>query len=143
VTKNLLRKLWSGSQKPRLRVVGDISCDVDGSMECTIKCTTPAQPVFTYDVDRDDAVDGFAGHGPVVMAVDNLPAEISLESSIYFSQTLKPFIAALAAADFKGEFAKCDIPPSLRNAVILFRGEFTPGFQYMRDFLHPSKRSHP
>ncbi|HUU37725.1 MAG TPA: hypothetical protein VMW46_05915, partial [Candidatus Desulfaltia sp.] len=51
VTKNDLKKLWRGPSLPRLRVIGDISCDVNGSVECTVRCTDPAHPVFTYDLE--------------------------------------------------------------------------------------------
>lgn len=143
VTKNDLKKLWRGPNPPRLQVIGDISCDVNGSVECTVKCTDPAHPVFTYDLEKDKAKTGFSGEGPTVMAVDNLPAEISLESSVFFSQTLKPFIAALIGVDFRTDFARCRLPSPLKKAAILFRGEFTPGYEYMREFISLKKRSHP
>jgi alpha-aminoadipic semialdehyde synthase len=142
VTKKFLKKLFSGEQMPRLRVIGDISCDVNGGVECTVMCTDPSDPIFTYDPDRDGVKEGFTGKGPVVMAVDNLPAEISLESSIFFSQTLKPFIPALASTDFSKDFAHCHLPLPLRKAVILFRGELTPDYEYMQSFIHSSQRSH-
>ncbi len=143
VTKDSLKTLWQGPGRPRLRVIGDISCDVNGSVECTVRCTDPAHPVFTYDLKKDEAITGFLGEGPTVMAVDNLPAEISLESSVFFSQTLKPFIPALIAADFRADFSRCRLPDPLKRAVILFRGEFTPDYQYMRQFISSQKRSHP
>jgi saccharopine dehydrogenase (NAD+, L-lysine-forming) len=141
VTKKFLKKLYGRKTVPRLRVIGDISCDVGGAMECTLKCTNPADPVFTYDTRKDRAQTGFSGKGPVVMAVDNLPAEISLESSVFFSQILKPFISGLAAADFSRDFAHCHLPLPLKRAAILFRGKLTPEYRYMRNFLIPSKRS--
>ena len=143
VTKDFLRTLWRGEGRPRLRVIGDISCDVDGSVECTVTCTDPAHPVFTYDLEKDEAVTGFAGRGPTVMAVDNLPAEIPLESSVFFSQVLKPFIPALVEADFRTDFQSCRLPGPLMKAVILFRGELTPDYAYMNEFISPKKRSHP
>ncbi|MBN2408261.1 MAG: hypothetical protein JXE07_00870 [Candidatus Aminicenantes bacterium] len=143
VTKEFLKTLWGETGAPRLRVIGDISCDVEGSVECTVRCTDPAHPVFTYDVDREEAVTGFSGRGPTVMAVDNLPAEIALESSVFFSQTLKPFIPGLVAADFRADFDRCRLPAPLKKAVILFRGEFTPEYTYMREFISATKRSHP
>jgi alpha-aminoadipic semialdehyde synthase len=143
VTKKFLKKLYASEPTPRLRVIGDISCDIDGGIECTLRCTTPSEPIFTYDVLKDEAKAGFSGRGPVVMAVDNLPAEISLESSLFFSQTLKPFIAGLVSADFSEDFAHCGLPLPLRKAVILFRGKLTPGYEYVRNFIHSSKRSHP
>jgi alpha-aminoadipic semialdehyde synthase len=112
-------------------------------MECTVKSTDPAHPVFTYDVEKDEAVDGFAGKGPAVMAVDNLPAEIALESSVFFSQTLMPFIPGLVKADYRADFDRCGLPPELKRAAILFRGEFTPDYAYLREFVSSQKRSHP
>jgi alpha-aminoadipic semialdehyde synthase len=143
VTKKALGKLWTGARPPRLRVIGDITCDIDGSVECTVKSTDPAHPVFTYDVEKDEAVDSFHGKGPAVMAVDNLPAEIALESSVFFSQTLMPFIPGLVGADFGSDFSRCGLPPELKRATVLFRGEFTSDYAYMREFISPHKRSHP
>jgi alanine dehydrogenase len=141
VTKKYLRKLWSGPSAPRLRVIGDFSCDIQGAMECTLKCTGPGDPFFTYDVESEEARDGYLGRGPVVLAVDNLPAEISLESSIFFSEVLKPFVAALAAADFSKAFAALDLPFPLKKAVILHRGQFTPDYEYMSEFVRSATRS--
>lgn len=133
-----LKRLWTQNGQPRLRVIGDVSCDVNGSVECTVKCTDPDSPVYVYDIIEDRAVEGFQGTGPVVLAVYNLPAEISLESSRYFSQVLKDFIPHLAGDAFGGTFAEGSLPEPLRRAVILHRGEFTPDYAYMREFLKRS-----
>ena len=135
VTKEFLKKLYGGPAAPRLRVVGDITCDIDGSMECTVKATEPDVPSFVYDPFQDVARDGFVGRGPVVMAVDNLPAEIPLESSVFFSGALKGFVPGIAAADFSGSLADCRLPDPIRRALILFRGQFTPEYEYMRKFI--------
>jgi alpha-aminoadipic semialdehyde synthase len=141
VTKKFLKRLFSGKATPRLRVIGDLSCDVNGGVECTLRCTDPSSPVFTYDVLTEEAKEGFAGQGPVIVAVDNLPAEIPLESSVFFSQVLKPYVPALCAADFSSAFARLSLPAPLLKAVILHRGALTPDYAYMRDFLHSFKRS--
>ena len=135
VTKAFLQRLFAGPESPRLRVIGDISCDVDGAIESTVKATNPDHPVFVYDTILGREVEGVMGHGPAVMSVYNLPAEIPLESSIFFSQTLKPFAAQLATADFSGDFASFRLPQPLKNSVILYKGEFTPPFQYMKAFV--------
>lgn len=135
ITKSFLRRMYEGDGTPRLRVIGDISCDVEGAVECTVRTTSPDHPVFMYDPLEDIAFPGVAGRGPVVLAVDNLPAEISLESSIFFSQVLKDFIPGLAAVDFSGDFESCRLPDPLKKAVILFRGEFAPEFAFMRNFI--------
>jgi len=135
VTKKYLRALYGGAEAPRLKVIGDISCDINGAMECTIKDTDPRDPVYVYDPAADAAIPGVQGNGPVIMAVYNLPAEIPLESSVFFSQSLMPFMPALARADFRGAFEDCELPLPIKKAVILFRGEFTPAYRYMADFL--------
>jgi alpha-aminoadipic semialdehyde synthase len=116
-------------------VIGDISCDVEGSVEVTVRSTTPDNPVFVYDLEKDEARDGVKGKGPVIMAIDNLPAEISLESSVFFSTALKTLIPTLAAADFSGDFKNCGLPASVKKAVILFRGKLTPDYEYMKKFI--------
>jgi alpha-aminoadipic semialdehyde synthase len=143
ITKKFLKKLWAGERAPRLQVIADLSCDIQGGIEATVCCTTPGNPIFTYDAAGDAALEGFSGRGPAILAVDNLPAEISLESSVFFSQVLKPFIPALAAADFSGDFAGLALPFPLKKAVILFRGEFTPEYEYMSEYIRTTKRSQP
>jgi len=135
VTKKFLKNLWQSEVNPRLKVIGDISCDVEGSIECTLHSTTPGQPVFTYDPLLGKAIAGVQGRGVVVMAVDNLPAEISLESSIFFSHALMPFIPAIAQADYSQPFPSLSLPAPIKKAVILYRGQFTPDYQYMKKFI--------
>ncbi len=131
LTKDFLRKLYGGGARPRLRIVADITCDVDGSIECNKKATDSSDPVYVYDPATDEIRMGFEGHGPVVLAVYNLPAELPLESSTYFSRGLKEYIPALAAADFRGAFGECGLPDVIRRAVILYRGELTPDYAYL------------
>jgi len=135
VTRKFLNQLWTGIGPPRLQVIGDISCDVEGAIECTVQATSQVKPVFVFDPIEGKTVDGYEGRGVVIMAVDNLPAEIPLESSVFFSQSLKPLVPAIAKADFSGSFDKCALPPSVKNAVILYRGKFTPEYEYMNNFI--------
>ncbi len=135
VTRTALQKLYGGTKPPRLKVIGDISCDVNGSIESTVKATHLQHPVYVFDPKRGRAIDGFKGRGPVVMSVYNLPAEIPLESSVFFSQVLKEFIPPLASADFNRGFEGCRLPQPLKRAVILFKGQFTPDYEYMRQFV--------
>lgn len=141
VTKSFLKQLWTKEDSPKLKVIGDISCDVDGSVECTVRATSPDNPIFVYDPIRGDVKDGYNGRGVVVMAIDNLPAEISLESSIFFSQSLMPLVKGIAEADFSGDFECSRLPDSIKKATIVFRGKFTPDYEHMRDFLIKRKES--
>lgn len=130
-----LRQLFSGSEAPRLLVVSDITCDVDGSLACTVRDTEPGDPVYVYDPQTREAPSGFHGPGLAVMAVGNLPCELPREASGSFSQALAPFIPGLARADMQAELASVELPDPIKRSVILWRGEFAPAFGYMRDFL--------
>jgi len=135
VTKKYLKELFSKKERPNLRVIGDISCDIEGSVECNLKWTQPDNPVYVYDPFEDKAIDGYAGTGPVVLAVDNLPCEISKEASVYFSQVLKPFVPEIAKADYSVDFDQCILPPPIKNAVIAYHGELTPNYRYIQNYL--------
>lgn len=135
VTKQWLREAWSGPARPRLRVIGDISCDIEGSVECTVKATEPGDPIYTYLPSDGRVVDSLQGDGPVIMAVDTLPSELPREASTSFGDMLSPFVPAIAAADFKKPFEQLDLPPAVKRSVIVHRGEFTPDYKYMEKFV--------
>lgn len=135
VTKELLHKMYGDSSRPRLRVIGDISCDLEGAIECTVKWTDPENPIFVYDPFGGTARDGYEGTGPVILAVDNLPCEIPRESSIYFSHVLKEFVPAIAAADPSVSFGDYRVPPEIKRAVIAYQGKLTPEYRYLEEHL--------
>ncbi len=135
VTKKFLKKLYAEDKNPRLKVIGDISCDIEGSIECTVKGTAPDNPVYVYNPGEEKVTDGYKGKGLVILAVDNLPCEISREASLDFSRVLKPFIPQIVKADFSVNFDGCALPPPIKNAVIVYHGELTPDYHYMQSFL--------
>ena len=137
VTKAVLREMFSGTGQPRLRVIGDISCDVEGAIECTVRCTEPGDPVFVYDPRTGAAVDGYAGEGVVVMAVDILPSELPREASNDFSAVLKEYVPAIATADYTVPFEQLALPPEIKRAVITYQGELTPDYRYLAQYLSP------
>ena len=136
VTKDYVKQAYGGERSPRLRVIGDISCDVEGAIEVTVKSTEPGVPVFVYDPETGEAKDGYEGRGPVIMAVDILPSELPRESSIDFSQALKAYVPAIAKADFSVPFDQLDLPPEIKRAVILQQGQLTPNYRYLEQFLN-------
>lgn len=135
LTKEMCKKLWAEGKQPRLRVIGDISCDVEGAIECTVKTCDPGKPVYVYHPDTGKISYGFEGKGPVIMAVDILPAELPREASVWFSSVLREFAPNLAEADFSSGFEELNLRPELKRAVILHHGEFTPEYEYIRRFL--------
>ena len=136
ITKSYLRNAFRSGERPRLRVIGDISADVHGAIECTEKTTSPDNPVFLYNPITDTVSDGVQGNGVVVMAVDNLPCELPKESSESFSETLVRFVPEIMKADFGvDDFHSVQLPIEIKNAVVLYRGKLTPSYHYINKFL--------
>jgi saccharopine dehydrogenase (NAD+, L-lysine-forming) len=135
VTKSGLKELYSQTVKPQLRMIGDLSCDVDGAIECNTHITTPGDPVYVYNPFTGESKSGVGGVGPVVLAVDNLPCEIPEKSSRDFSQALIPFVPAISAADYSVPFEQCDLTQEVKGAVILYQGQLTPDFEYIKKYL--------
>ena len=135
VTKDDLHSIFSQEEKPRLRVIGDISCDIEGGIEVTVKSTQPGNPCYTYNPADSNVQDGCEGEGVVIMAVDNLPCELPSESSADFSRILKDYVTPIARADFTAELDKIGLPPELKRALILHRGKLTPDYEYLREFV--------
>jgi alpha-aminoadipic semialdehyde synthase len=135
LTKPFLRDLYARSAPSRLAVVGDISCDLDGSIECTVKATTPDQPAFVYEPRSGAVTDGVAGPGLCLMTTDCLPCELPREASESFTLALEPFVAAIANLDETKRFEEAEIPPPIRHATILWRGELTAEYRYLAAHL--------
>ncbi len=143
VTKADLKRLYGGAEppfdqfrtRPRLRVIGDISCDIEGAIEGTVKSTEPGDPVFVYDPFEDRAIDGIEGQGPVIMAVDILPSELPRDASEYFSSVLMKYVPAIAQADYSVPFEELALPPEIKRAVIVYQGELTPDYRYIEKYL--------
>ncbi len=134
VTKQYLKRYFSKGN-PRLTVIGDITCDPGGSIECTHKGMPIDNPVFVYHPDKETYTMGFKGNGIVIMAVDILPSELPRESSVAFSFALRNFIPSVAKADFNAEFENLDLPTPIKKAVILHKGKLTPKYDYIRQYL--------
>jgi len=136
VTKSFIKHYFQTNKTRNLKVIGDISVDINGAIEFTEKTTSPDSPVFVYNPLTDKITDGFTGEGVVVLAVDNLPCELAYESSRYFSETLLRFIPDIIKADFDVEdFEVLDLPFEIKNAVILYKGKLTPAYSYINKYL--------
>lgn len=138
VTGDYLKRAFSAPASPKLRVIGDISCDIEGAIQCTVKSTDPGKPVYVFDPTDGTVAEGWEGHGPVIMAVDNLPCELSKESSEFFSNVLVKFVPALVKADYRVPYEQLQLPPELHRAMILHRGELLPKFQHLKSVLSKS-----
>ncbi len=135
LTRAFLRQLFNRQKRPLLRVIGDITCDVEGSLETTVKAANSLHPVYVFDPLIPRVEDGFAGRGVVVLAVDKLPTELPREASEAFGKALLPFVPRLATVEFDRVFERLELPPAFQGAVIAHQGKLTPKFRYLENFL--------
>ncbi len=134
LTRREVSSMWKeGAQK--LRVIGDVTCDVGGSIETTYKVTDPQRPVYVYNPVSDAWSDDWEESGIVVLAVDNLPCELPRDASVKFSRALRPLVPAIARADYSRPFDELELPPEVKRAVVTHRGELTPDYEYLREYL--------
>lgn len=135
VTKDFLAKYFENHKSPKLLVIGDITCDPDGSIEATHKGTAIEDPVFVYNPFTRNPSMGFKGKGVLIMAVDILPSELPRESSMAFSKALEKFVIPIALADYDSIYDEIDLPPPVKRALILYKGQLTPPFKYISQYL--------
>lgn len=133
ITINYLKRNYHPDFK--LKFIGDISCDPNGSIETTRVCTTIEQPVFTYDPLKDEYFKGFHNKGISTLAVDILPSELPRESSIAFSEAIFNYIPSIVNCDFDEDFERLDLIYPVKKALILHKGKFTPEYKYMEKYI--------
>jgi alpha-aminoadipic semialdehyde synthase len=132
VTKEFLKYNYKNL---RLQVICDITCDIEGSIEITSNSTESDNPAYVYNPADGTTNDGYIGEGIVDIAVDNLPTELFVDSSIAFSHALTPFIPSLVNSELTPDFNDYKLTPELKRAVIVYQGRLTPDFEYLRKYL--------
>ena len=111
-----------------IKVIADISCDIDGPIASTIKASTIETPVYGYDpISGKEADDPCDENAITVMAVDNLPGEVPRDASADFGHALlENVIPSLIGNDTEG---------IIKRATITKNGKLTETFSYLQDYL--------
>jgi len=109
-----------------LKVVADISCDIDGPIACTIRPSKITSPIYGYNPITFKE-DNFVNDGVIaVMAVDNLPCELPKDASVYFGKELINKVIPNFLNDKDG---------IIQRATIAQGGELTEKFKYLDDYV--------
>lgn len=119
----------------KVRVVGDISADIDGPVACTIRPSLISDPIYGYNPFTEQETDFKNEDAIAVMAIDNLPCELPRDASEDFGNMLidsvLPFI-----------FGKEDPDKIIERATQTdLNGELTPKFKYLSDYVYEEKMS--
>lgn len=117
------------NEKNRLKVVGDISCDVNEPIACTIRPSKIGNPIYGYDPVQNTEVDFLSKGAIAVMAIDNLPCELPLDASEDFgNELIKHVIPKLLGDD----------PDAVieRASETNLDGKLMPNFKYLEDYAN-------
>jgi alpha-aminoadipic semialdehyde synthase len=97
-------------------VISDISCDIEGSIECLLHPTSINNPSYIYDPITGQEVDH--GRGITVMGVDILPTELPVESSEHFGNQIVQIIEEMAnAKSVDGTMSIDKLSPSVVSTI--------------------------
>jgi alpha-aminoadipic semialdehyde synthase len=112
----------------RLIGVGDVTCDVGGSVEFLVRDTDIEQPCYMYDFDTQTASKpgDLGGEGCLMLGVDILPSELPREASKHFGDLLESFVPQLG-----GAVDDDDLPAPLKGAMITSKGKLTEAFSHI------------
>ena len=117
------------AKSPRfnLKVVADISCDIDGPVACTIRPSTIDKPIYGYDAETETEVNFSNASAIAVMAVDNLPCELPKDASEGFGHT---FVEKIIPAFFNQ-----DAFGVLKRSKMTENGKLTDAFSYLQAYI--------
>jgi hypothetical protein len=122
LTKDMLK-----DKHCKLKVVADISCDVDGPVACTLRASSIAHPFYGYNPATGQEADMHHPLAITVMAVDNLPCALPLDASEGFGQM---FLEHVVPAFFNN-----DKDGILQRSKIAENGRLAERFKYLAGYV--------
>ena len=111
----------------KIKLIADISCDINGPIVCTIRSSTIKDPIYGYDPISNKEVDYNQAGAITVMAVDNLPCELPRDASESFGE--------MFITDVLPSFFNDDKDGVLQRSKMTSKGELTDKFSYLSDFI--------
>jgi hypothetical protein len=111
-----------------IKVIADITCDVQGSVPITMEATNIYNPTFGWSKSEQKQVAPFGEDTIDIMAVTNLPTELPKNASEEFGSLLLEHILPLVA--------RRDKQSILKRATITCNGKLTKNYQYLTNFVN-------
>ncbi len=111
----------------KIKIIGDVTCDIQGSIPSTLRPTTIDSPLFDYDPTQGVEAPPLSDEGNItVMSVDNLPCELPRNASQDFGRELVDNVLPYLIGEDKNDIIK--------RATITENGKLTEDFAYLQDF---------
>lgn len=116
----------------KIKIIADITCDINGSIPSTKKASTIIDPIYDYDPSSDSVKPPLSDERFVtVMAIDNLPCELPRSASEEFGRDLIDRVLPMLIGDDKEEV--------IERATITKDGELTSHFEYLKDYVYQTE----
>lgn len=113
----------------RIKMIGDVTCDIQGSVKSTLRSTTHDEPYFDYNPQTASEEESFSSNNNItVMAVDTCPNALAMDTSAYFGDMLMQHV-------MPGLLSGNHSDVVLRG-TILNKGKLTERFAYLEDFAN-------
>jgi len=112
----------------KIKVIADITCDIEGSIPSTLRSSTISDPLYDYSAVKGEEQPVFSNEDNItVMAVDNLPCELPVNASNDFGrQLIDNVLPHLFTGDKEGV---------IKRATITEDGKLTEKYAYLQDYL--------
>lgn len=111
-----------------IKVIADITCDIDGSVPSTTRATTIADPIYGWDAAAKKEVEPFGDNTIDMMTVDNLPCELPRDASYEFSENMLKYVLPHLLAGSNDDVIE-------RASLTNKNGELTEHFKYLTDYV--------
>jgi len=112
----------------KIKLIADITCDINGSVPSTKRATSIEEPLYDYDAKSDAVLPPFSHPEQVtVMAIDNLPCELPRSASEEFGHDLIDRILTPLLTN--------DIDHIIERGTIAAGGRLMPRFDYLADYV--------
>lgn len=112
----------------KLKIVADISCDIDGPVASTLRPSSIDEPLYGYDPKTESEVDFMDENAIGVMAVDNLPCELPRDASEDFGNELLTKVLPSIIGE--------DSDTIIERASICENGKLTSYYSYLQDYVN-------
>ncbi|MBE6346171.1 MAG: alanine dehydrogenase [Lentimicrobiaceae bacterium] len=111
----------------RIKMIGDVTCDIMGSIKSTVRSSTHAEPYYDYNPATAKEEAAFSSDNNItVMAVDTCPNALALDTSAYFGDMLMKHVFE--------PMLKNEESMVISRSTILKDGKLTERFAYLKEF---------
>lgn len=112
-------------QYSQLKVIGDITCDINGSIPTTSRSSTIKEPYYYIDRITHKETENNT-NSLAVMAVDNLPSELPQDSSKEFGDGIVKDVLPYILKKDDGR---------IKKATITKNGSFCPSYKFLYNYI--------